>query len=186
MITLPTLLTFIRIVGAIVLMPILLKRLLPRQEWHGNVLVAAIFALLAITDFFDGYLARLLGQESLLGKVLDPFADKLLVTVTLITLIALQRIPAWVGIIITSREFFVMTLRELALLQGFAVPVAWAGKIKTTLQLLYLGVVILNTADLAFLPKLRQTCESVLLTSSIFFTLYSAILYYQSYVLFFI
>ena len=103
-----------------------------------------IFLALAFTDFLDGHLARKLGKESLWGALLDPVADKLLVTATTVSLVAIGLVPAWWAIVVIGRDFFVMSLRELALALGFRVRVVWLGKLKTALQMSYLVFVLIG------------------------------------------
>lgn len=140
--TLPLVLTLARFILSPILMPILILGYLPAASCVGHVLVTALFLALAFTDFLDGHLARRLGKESLWGALLDPVADKLLVTATAVSLVAIGLVPAWWAIGVIGRDFFVMSLRELALSAGFRVKVAWSGKLKTALQMGYLASVL--------------------------------------------
>lgn len=113
----------------------------------SNWLAATLFGIASLTDFFDGYLARLLKAESSLGKLLDPIADKLLVTTALIMLIhfgdgdLLITIPA---IIILFREIFVSGLREFLAEINVGLPVSKLAKWKTTVQMISLAILILG------------------------------------------
>ncbi len=144
--TYPNLLTLLRIC----LIPILMLIFyLPFQE--HRLVAALVFALAALTDLLDGYLARRLGQESRLGSFLDPVADKLVVAVALILL--LQTYPSpWLALataVIIGREIAVSALREwLATLGRGTVMVSWVGKLKTVAQML---AIILMLCDLSFM-----------------------------------
>lgn len=103
-----------------------------------NLLIAGvIFSIAAITDFFDGYLARKWNQTSNLGKLLDPLADKLLVTAALIALIEWRFVPGWTVVIILSREFIITALRGMLAEVGVkATGASRLGKVKTVLQII--------------------------------------------------
>ena len=105
---------------------------------HKNLLGAILFGLAALTDWFDGYLARRLKQTSSFGAFLDPVADKLMVCAALILLVQLNRCEPWLAMIIIGREITISALREwmaqVGKLQGVAV--AYIGRLKTTVQML--------------------------------------------------
>ncbi|MDR1397311.1 MAG: CDP-diacylglycerol--glycerol-3-phosphate 3-phosphatidyltransferase [Desulfarculales bacterium] len=105
---------------------------------------AVIFALVGISDCLDGWLARRLDKVTVLGQYLDPLADKLLVAAMLVMLVWLNRLPAWVAIIIISREICVTGLRAMSAENGFRLPSDAWGKIKTILQLIALDMLILH------------------------------------------
>lgn len=115
-----------------------------------NTTGAIIFALAALTDWLDGYLARRLGQTSAFGAFLDPVADKLIVAAALILLVELSRTPGWMAMIIIGREIAISALREWMAEMGKrnSLAVAYIGKLKTVAQmvaillLLYAGPVI--------------------------------------------
>ena len=96
---------------------------------------AMVYMVTAITDALDGWLARKMGLISILGKFLDPLADKLLVTAALVSLVSLNRLPAWVAMVIIAREFAVTGLRSLAADRGVIIAASWMGKVKTVLQI---------------------------------------------------
>jgi CDP-diacylglycerol--glycerol-3-phosphate 3-phosphatidyltransferase len=126
----PNALTLFRIL----LVPVLVVALLdatPSAKW----LAAAVFATAALTDGLDGYLARSRRAETTFGKVMDPIADKLLVAAALISLVSLERVAAWVAMVIIAREFAVSGLRIAAGAQGVVIPASVLGKIKTVTQL---------------------------------------------------
>jgi len=124
---LPNKLTMIRIVLVPVVMALLLM--------GHNFVATVVFAIAAITDFFDGYLARKYNLVSSFGKIMDPLADKLLVFCVLVCFIQLDVISAWVPMIIISREFFVTCMRVVAVSKGKVIAASWWGKIKTNVQL---------------------------------------------------
>jgi CDP-diacylglycerol---glycerol-3-phosphate 3-phosphatidyltransferase len=125
----PNVLTVVRIL----LVPVLVVLLL--QDTPGGSWVAAgVFALAAVTDTLDGYLARSRQSVTTFGKVMDPIADKLLVAAALITLVSLDRVEPWVAMVIIAREFAVSGLRVAAGMQGVVIPASRLGKAKTFTQ----------------------------------------------------
>ncbi|NWF76437.1 MAG: CDP-diacylglycerol--glycerol-3-phosphate 3-phosphatidyltransferase [Nitrospirae bacterium] len=123
---LPTLLTLSRII----LIPVFLFTV-----YQHPVFGAFIFIIASITDFLDGYLARRSGEVTKFGIILDPIADKFLVISALIVLVEMERLQAWIAIIIIVREFLVTGLRVVALSKDIIIPAETGGKIKTTLQI---------------------------------------------------
>jgi cardiolipin synthase (CMP-forming) len=118
-------------------------------------LALAIFVLAAITDFFDGFLARRWGQQSALGKMLDPIADKVLVAVVLLVLCGDQILRGghvWAAIIILAREVLVSGLREFLGQLRVSVPVTQIAKWKTTVQLVAIGFLIAGPAGDTLIP----------------------------------
>jgi nicotinamide-nucleotide amidase len=99
-------------------------------------IAAAVFGVLAATDGVDGYLARSRNEVTTFGKFLDPLADKLLVTAALLALIEMHVLPAWIALIIISREFIVSGLRMVASAEGTVIAASWYGKLKTVLQII--------------------------------------------------
>jgi CDP-diacylglycerol--glycerol-3-phosphate 3-phosphatidyltransferase len=104
----------------------------------GSFLAAVFFAAAAFTDLLDGFLARRYKTVTHVGKFLDPLADKLLVSVTMIMLITLGRIPAWIVILIIAREMAVTGLRGIAIAEGKVIEASSLGKYKTIFQLVAL------------------------------------------------
>lgn len=100
----------------------------------ASFLAALIFSLASITDLLDGYIARQQKTETLIGKLLDPMADKLLITSAMIMLISLERIPAWIVVLIVGREIAITGLRGIASGQGIVIAASKWGKAKTVLQ----------------------------------------------------
>ena len=126
---LPNVLTVFRIL----LVPVLVAALLSEGPW-GDLLAAIVFAVASFTDALDGWIARRRKSESNFGKLMDPLADKLLVTSALVSLVSLDRLSAWVAMVIIARELAVTGLRQLAMEQGHVVAASYWGKIKTVAQ----------------------------------------------------
>jgi len=126
---LPNVLTLLRIL----LVPVVVVALLDATP-NGSFLAAGVFALAALTDGVDGYLARSRQSITNFGKVMDPIADKLLIAAALISLVSLDRLAAWVAMVIIAREFAVSGLRVAAGQQGVVIPASQFGKLKTIVQ----------------------------------------------------
>ena len=126
---LPNVLTVARIIAV----PVIVVALLGETP-NGDVVAAIVFALAALTDGLDGYLARSRDAVTTFGKLMDPIADKLLIVAALISLVSLGRLAAWVAMVIIAREFAVTALRAIAIEQGVVISASWLGKAKTILQ----------------------------------------------------
>jgi CDP-diacylglycerol---glycerol-3-phosphate 3-phosphatidyltransferase len=127
---LPNVLTVLRIM----LVPVLVAALLGNTP-AGDVLAAIVFALASLTDFVDGYLARSRDSVTTFGKLMDPLADKLLIVAALLSLVSLGRLPAWIAMVIITRELAVTVLRMGATQAGVVVGASMSGKVKTCLQI---------------------------------------------------
>jgi CDP-diacylglycerol---glycerol-3-phosphate 3-phosphatidyltransferase len=127
---LPNFLTLLRIVAV----PVIVVALLDETP-NGDALAAAVFALAAFTDGLDGYIARRRKAVTTFGKLMDPLADKLLIVAALISLVSLDRLAAWVAMVIIARELAVTGLRAVAAEQGVVIAASWLGKVKTALQI---------------------------------------------------
>jgi len=125
----PNVLTLMRIM----LVPVLVVALLDETP-NGDTIAAIVFAIAALTDGLDGYIARSREAVTTFGKVMDPIADKLLIAAALISLVSLDRVAAWVAMVIIAREFAVSGLRVAAGQQGIVIPASLLGKAKTILQ----------------------------------------------------
>ena len=136
---LPNSLTLLRIFLVPFLVVVLLTRF-PGKEY----VALGIFLLAAVTDFFDGYIARRRNQITRLGTLLDPIADKLLVSAALISLVELGLAPAWMIVIIIGREFAVSGLRSIAAQQGVTIAASPLGKGKTVSQVIAIAVLVLG------------------------------------------
>src|SRR5687767_2319175 len=132
---LPNSLTLSRIFLTPLLVVVLLTRI-EGKEIYGVV----IFVVAALTDFFDGYFARKRNQVTTIGKLLDPIADKLLVSSAFISLVELKLAPAWMVVIVLGREFAVSGIRSIAASIGYIMPANWFGKTKMVIQILTIVV----------------------------------------------
>ena len=133
-------LTLLRILAV----PVVVVALLGETP-NGDALAAAVFALAAATDGLDGYFARSRDAITTFGKLMDPLADKLLITAALISLVSLGRLQAWVAMVIIAREIAVTGLRAIAAERGVVIAASWMGKVKTVLQIA--AVIALIAAD---------------------------------------
>lgn len=177
---LPNLLTM----GRILIIPLVLW-LIDRGTPRDGVYAALVYAGAAITDLLDGILARRMGVVSVLGKFLDPLADKLLVTATLIWLVPMGRIQEWAVILLIAREITVTALRSIASSEGLVIAAGGGGKSKTALQMVGLLFLIIGypySIDLGFydLGELDFVVVGrALIYLSLVFSLSSAIEYTQ-------
>ncbi|MGE0785907.1 MAG: CDP-diacylglycerol--glycerol-3-phosphate 3-phosphatidyltransferase [Sandaracinaceae bacterium] len=138
-INLPNLLTFLRIA----LIPVVLWFIsigTPRASFWATL----VYGVTAVTDFFDGWLARRRNLVSVLGKFLDPLADKLLVMAVLVYLVSLGHVPAWVVILLLARELSITSLRVIAMSEGVLIAAGKWGKDKTALQMVALLLLIVH------------------------------------------
>ncbi|MCL4554049.1 MAG: CDP-diacylglycerol--glycerol-3-phosphate 3-phosphatidyltransferase [Actinobacteria bacterium] len=134
-------------IARMVFIPVVVVVLLARLPDWGPWWAAALFAFLAATDAVDGYVARTRNQITTFGKLIDPLADKLLVTAALISLVELGAVPAWVALVIISREFIVTGLRMVAVAEGRTIAAGNFGKAKTVLQVIAIVAFILKDTD---------------------------------------
>lgn len=177
----PLTLTLTRLVIAPCVIPFLIVQLSPYTSLLSHSFLACCFLFFGLTDFFDGYFARKLNQQTALGALLDPLADKFLLYSALIALLAVGKIYYYWVLVFIGREFFVMGLRHIALEYTIALPVCWSAKIKTAFQFLYITVALLNPYQaygFYYAPywNASQTC---LLAIALFLSLMSAWHYYQ-------
>ena len=148
---LPNLLTMSRIAA----IPVVVCLMLFVDAPQGNWLAFSVYTYAAVTDFFDGYLARAWGQQSSLGRFLDPIADKLLIAALLLTLVGVDRfggIHVLPAAVILCREILVSGLREFLAGARVGMPVSILAKWKTTVQILALGFLIVGPAGPDFGP----------------------------------
>ena len=141
---LPNALTLSRIFIVPLLVVVLLTPLSNSLGVPPHILGVAIFAAAALTDFFDGRIARSRKQVSKLGKLLDPIADKLLISAALIALVENHLAPAWAVVIIVGREFAVTGLRSVAASEGVIISASGMGKFKMVAQVFTVGLLILS------------------------------------------
>ena len=133
----PNVLTILRIL----LVPVLVVALLDETP-NGDLLAAIVFAVASLTDAVDGYLARSRNSITTFGKLMDPVADKLLIISALVALVSLNRLDAWVAMVIIAREFAVTVTRMAATQQGVVIAANWWGKAKTIVQVAAIFFVI--------------------------------------------
>jgi CDP-diacylglycerol--glycerol-3-phosphate 3-phosphatidyltransferase len=136
---LPNLLTM----GRVVMIPVFLA-FLDRGTLVSCFWAAIVFTVAAVTDLLDGYLARQMGIVSVLGKFLDPLADKLIVMASLVWMVPMGRIPGWVVVVILGREFCINGLRSIAASEGVVIAAGREGKTKTALQMIGIIALVLG------------------------------------------
>lgn len=140
----PNALTMLRILAV----PVVVVALLGEIP-NGDLLAGIVFAAAAFTDGLDGYIARRKGDVTTFGTLMDPLADKLLIVAALISLVALDRLEAWIAMVIIARELAVTGLRTLAVEQGVVMASSWMGKVKTALQIAaVIGLIAADPAPL--------------------------------------
>lgn len=118
---------------------------------YNQIIAALIFIIAASTDSLDGYIARKHKLITNLGKLLDPLADKLLVSAVLVSLVEMNKISAFITIVIISREFAVTGLRQIALLEGMVMAASKWGKWKTATQIAAIIALLLNNFPFTFI-----------------------------------
>jgi CDP-diacylglycerol--glycerol-3-phosphate 3-phosphatidyltransferase len=138
---LPNLLSAFRILLVPVLVTVLFTKV-DGKEWVG----LGLFLAAALTDFLDGYLARRWGRVTRLGQILDPAADKILIASAFISLVELnpQVVPAWMVVVIISRELAVSALRSFAAAEHVVIGASFMGKIKTGVQVVAISLLIIH------------------------------------------
>ncbi|MCY4507394.1 MAG: CDP-diacylglycerol--glycerol-3-phosphate 3-phosphatidyltransferase [Acidobacteria bacterium] len=149
-------------------------------EFEGKELVgAAIFSVAALTDWLDGFLARRQKQVTTFGQLMDPLADKLLITAALISLVQMELAPAWMVAIILGRELGVTVLRSLAYSRGVTIPASPLGKVKMMSQVIAILLLILGREHLRQFFVLGQIALWVVVATA----LASALEYYRRFTL---
>ncbi|HEV2559935.1 MAG TPA: CDP-diacylglycerol--glycerol-3-phosphate 3-phosphatidyltransferase [Microvirga sp.] len=169
--SLPNILTY----GRLAAVPAVVGLLFWPEDLWSRWFALGIFILAAITDYFDGYFARAYAQQSALGRMLDPIADKLLVAACLLMLVAdrtIQSWAIWAAIVILCREILVSGLREFLAELKVSVPVSRVAKWKTTVQLVAVGFLIAGPAGETVLPG-TITIGIGLLVAAAILTLYT-------------
>jgi CDP-diacylglycerol--glycerol-3-phosphate 3-phosphatidyltransferase len=183
---LPNLLTLLRIF----FVPLIVAALLAQDmgiDWAGivaftgvniprEIFALAVFLIAAVTDMLDGYLARRWSQITTVGTLLDPIADKLLVSAALISLVKIDRVSAWLVILIISREFAVSGLRQIAAASGYTIGASDLGKTKMTAQVIAIALVIGGIRW-----PLLATMGSIGMWAVVLFTLVSAADYFRKF-----
>ena len=162
----------------ILISPLIFWILLNRNELHFGIhptwmdyFAGALFVLAGLTDFFDGFIARLWDEKTKLGSILDPLADKMLTLAAFLGLMSTATASAWAIFIILTREFFITGLRVVAVSDGKQVAAKWSGKLKTTVQLIAIGFLIMH-----------WPFAEILLWAAVAVTVYSGFEYAKEYV----
>ena len=160
-------------VARIFLVPLLVSVLLTKFEgrlvmgWPVEIVAAAIFGIASLTDWLDGYLARRRHQITWLGQILDPLADKLLISATLVSIVQLDLAPAWMVVVIIGREFAVTGLRSIAYARGVGMPASNLGKLKMVSQVVAILLLILGWERMPLLLVMGQAALWVVLITSL-------------------
>ncbi|HVB57523.1 MAG TPA: CDP-diacylglycerol--glycerol-3-phosphate 3-phosphatidyltransferase [Candidatus Acidoferrales bacterium] len=175
---LPNSLTILRIFFVPLLVVVLLTRQPNWDFWglpvHFEIWGVLILLVSAATDVMDGYIARKRREITTLGILLDPIADKLLISAAFISLVQMDLVPAWMVVIIIGREFIIVGLRDIASVEGLVIPASALGKTKMILQVIA-GCAVILTAKYPALKSLGTTLMWLVVLSAIA----SAIHYFQ-------
>ena len=163
-------LTTLRVVLIPVFLVLLLSPLI--AEPVNRYIAVGIFIAASITDFLDGYIARSRNMITNFGKFMDPLADKLLVCSALVSMVELGDLPAWVVVIILSREFAITGFRTLAMQANIVMAASWWGKLKTTTQMIMIIVVLLQIQ-----ASVMNVKETILVALAVFYTIVSGVDY---------
>ena len=141
---------------------------------YANIIALIIFLIAALTDFVDGYIARKYNMITDFGKFMDPLADKLLVTAALLIFIEKDLIASWIVFIILAREFMVTGLRTIAASKGVIMAAGWSGKLKTVIQFIMIGTLLLLNYPFALIDF---PMDQILIALAAILTLSSGIEY---------
>lgn len=181
-VNLPNILTYIR-VAAIPVVMLLIWRGAPRD----CVIAGWVYSFATITDFFDGWLARRMGLVTVIGKFLDPLADKLMVMGMLVMMVALNRVPGWLVVLILAREMTINGLRAIASTEGMVIPAGTFGKYKTALQMIAVMFLVVHYPYTVWFfgvypqPVDFNMVGMWVLSASVVFSLISAALYFRDF-----
>jgi len=168
-------------IARIFFVPLLVAVLVQQRiilHWNGTVISNDLIALLifwlaAATDLLDGYLARRWKQVTTIGTLLDPIADKLLVSAALIALVQVQIVPGWLVVLLVGREFAVSGLRSIAAAEGFTISASELGKTKTAAQVIAISLLMLSIHHSQVMNWANAALGIV-----VFFSLWSAVAYF--------
>lgn len=176
----PLSLTLFRLIISPLFFPFLLVLFLPYTIFFTNILLALLFLMIGATDFFDGYYARKFDQETRLGQLLDPIADKVLIASVLIALVAVHKLWFFWAVILIGRDFFVDGLRQVACEQKTVLQVSWLGKCKTMVHIVCLTWIIANPYQAHALgAPVWNLGELALIIVSVVLSLWSAKNYFR-------
>lgn len=168
---LPNALAFLRIVFAPLLFFLLTHSFEGIHQSWINYFAALTFSLAALSDFFDGYIARTWEQITKLGSILDPLADKMLILAAFIGLLIMGRVNEWIIYIILVREFFITGFRVVMISENLDISASFAGKLKTGFQMVAIGFLIME-----------WPFAQILLYIALILTLYSSYEYIYAYI----
>lgn len=160
---LPNKLTIFRVI----LIPFFVVLLLFDITAYDKWIALAIFIVASLTDFLDGHIARKYNLVTNFGKFMDPLADKLLVCAALICLVELERIPAWIVIVIMSREFIISGFRLIASDNGVVIAASYWGKFKTTFQIVMVCLMIADLEQISLLTDIVMWAALILTVVSL-------------------
>jgi CDP-diacylglycerol---glycerol-3-phosphate 3-phosphatidyltransferase len=169
----PNTLAFLRIVISPVIFWLLLNRNEPPFGFHPtwmDYFAGVLFVLAGLTDFFDGFIARAWNEKTKLGSILDPLADKMLTLAAFLGLMTEGMANPWAIFLILTREFFITGLRVVAVADGKEISASFTGKVKTTVQLIAIGFLIMHWSG-----------GALLLWAAVAITLYSGYEYTKEY-----
>ena len=148
LLNLPNALAFLRILLAPIMFWVILNPdYFVQNGYHVSwnyYFAALIFVLASVTDFFDGYIAREWNQMTMLGAIIDPLADKMLTIAAFLGLMMVGEANAWAIYIIIIRELFITGIRTVAVSEGLDIKASWAGKVKTVVQMIAIGFLLMH------------------------------------------
>ena len=148
---------------------------LSQVNLYGSGLAVFIFLLASTTDKLDGYIARKYNQVTPLGKLLDPLADKLLISAALLMMVEQRMIPAWMAVLIIGREAVITGIRVLAAARGVALAADKHGKLKMVLQVVAIAAILLKNYPFAWITSLPV--DFMLMILAVVLTIYSGYKY---------
>lgn len=160
---LPNKLTMFRVILIPVFVVFLLVDITPYDKW----IALAIFIIASLTDLLDGKIARKYNLVTNFGKFMDPLADKLLVCSAMICLVELNKIPAWIVIVIIAREFIISGFRLIASDNGVVIAASYWGKFKTTFQMVMICLMIADIAEISLLTAIVMWAALILTVISL-------------------
>ncbi len=165
----------------IFLVPLIVFFLLYSTKYYMHLIAAFIFLIASLTDIIDGYIARYRNEVTNFGKLLDPIADKLLTSSALISLVDLQKIPAWIVVFIIGRDFCIDGLRNIAASQGFVIQANVTAKYKTVFEICGILLLILSgTSSEELFYYLKVSGFTVIFLAAIFAVI-SGVQYFSSF-----
>lgn len=165
--------TLVRLVA----IPVFLLFIYMNSPW-SNVVATVVFSIASISDFVDGYVARKYNMVTDFGKVMDPVADKILVSAALIALVGLGRLPGWVAIVMLARDFTVGAVRDLSSSKGVIIPAGVWGKFKTAFQMVAVGMLTFHET---FLMVNWHVMGTITIYIALILSVYSGFVYIKEY-----